>query len=95
MTDQNSYTLKSLKEFLNTLTPEQLEQPVNVSLDDDIAQELSGHEIVDEDIYVHKHDECDIGTMEELEEYNPEEFNSEGYMDNYKVTTPKGTIFFF
>lgn len=94
MTDK-TYTLLDLRNFLSVLTVEQLQQPVNISFDDDMVHELSGHEIVEQDIYVNNSDEEDIGTLEELKGFYPEESKDENFMDDYKVATPKGTIFFF
>lgn len=92
ITDQevNDYNLRQMKEFLNTLTPEQLEQKVRIAFIDCPIQHLWGHEIQEEDIYCHKGDNEDGGCLQDLKDFHGDDFNQ----DEYRICLPKGAIFF-
>lgn len=93
MKKNNTYTLGKLRTFLCSLTKEQMEQPVHIAFEDCPVQDLDGHEIQKEDIYVNKHDHDDVGTLKELRKIHKgeEDFDEE----DYKIATPKGTIIFY
>lgn len=92
---KNGYTLWDLKKFLLTLSKEQLKQPVHIAFEDCPVQDLYGHEIQKEDIWVQKDDPDNIGTLREVKD-NYDNY-SEGYDVNevFKICTPKGTILFY
>lgn len=91
MKKQKVYTLGDAKKFLNSLTKQQLTEPFSISFDDCPVQELIGHEVVKTPIYVALDDNEDIGTIRELKQIHGKDFNR----SNYRLCTPKGTIFFF
>lgn len=87
--------LRGLKRFLNSLSNEQLKQPIHIAFEDCPVQDLDGWEIQKTDIWVQKDNDENIGTLKEVKD-NYDNY-SEGYDINevFKICTPKGTIIFY
>lgn len=70
-------TLLELKQFLETLSSEQLEQPAVVFVDDDeTGHEIDHSHITTEDIYWEHHGDC-LGTIDEAKESLGDEWEDE------------------
>jgi len=85
-------TYKQLLSALQKLTPAQLRQEPVILIDD----EMYGNDVnclseIEDDIYRHKEDDEDCGTLEELEEKHGDEFNKK----DYKISTRAGRIFLY
>jgi len=84
------HTWQDLKDFINTLTEEQLKKICYVMVDDNTyGKPLLEPFKIDHDVYVNKHDEEDCGSLEELRVAHEEDFKEE----DYELATPKGTPF--
>lgn len=69
--------LKELKEFLNTLTPEQLEQQAIIFIgDEEQGHEIDHWNILDEDVYWEHHGDC-LGSLEQAKETLGEDWENE------------------
>lgn len=85
-------TWKQLREFIGTLTPEELEQPVSAFVEDrQYAIPLIEPFRMEKDIYVHVDDDDDAGTLDDLKSAHEEEFDPA----NYRLSTPKGKPFLY
>jgi len=83
-------TWRELKEFLGTLTEEELETEAIVLYDDDSHfTPLLEPSRTEHDFYVNQDDPEDCGNLEELREIHGEEFNESDYL----LITPKGKPF--
>lgn len=85
-------TWKTLKEFVDSMTPEQLEKNAYVLFEDSntgipIIEGL----FLEEDVLRNPEDEEEIGTIPELKELMGENFN----IDGFEIATPKGTPFLY
>jgi len=85
------YTLGKLKKFLSTLTKEQLKQPVHIAFEDCAIQDLDGHEITKEDIYMNDYDSDDLGTLKEFESIHGDNLMRK----SLEIVTKKGTVIFY
>lgn len=82
-------TYRQLKEALKRLSGTELDQPIMVIMEDNpvpvMVVELS---VSEEDILVHRTDDEDGGTLEELEQNHGDEL----VLSEYKISIPKGTV---
>lgn len=68
---------RELKEFLETLTSEQLEQPAVVfESEDEQGKFIDSHEVSDEDFYWEHHGDC-IGNLDEVKSQFGEKWEEE------------------
>lgn len=85
-------TWKQLREFIDTLTPEELEQPASAFVEDEqYAVPLAEPFRMEKDIYVNVDDDDDSSTLEELKLAHGDEFDPA----NYRLATPKGKPFLY
>lgn len=82
-------TYKDLKEFLSTLTDDQLNQEVVIEIVDNSVYRNVFFGVVDEDMYVYDGDNEDIGTLKILKECHEEDFD-QSLCD---LVTTKGSVF--
>ena len=82
------FTFKDLKEELDKLTPEQLGVQVYLSREDETLK-VAGLSVVEADLYRHKDNPEDIGTLGQLVEIHGEHYVAEDYIPS----TTKGTPF--
>ena len=84
-----------LLEVLQQMTPEQLQQKINVLEEgsNDFVPIVSIEDI-DEDVYVNMLDDEDGGTLHELYENHDGNFGDKD-LENYRVSIPKGTLFMY
>lgn len=85
---ENKFTLEKLKQFLLTLTDEQLEQPVRIEFEDCPVQNLEGYEIVDETIFCNADD---VGTLNELKKIHKNRLD----ITEYEIDKNKGDVIFY
>lgn len=89
-----TYKLADLKEFLSTLSEEQLQQPVRIASQhskNGELEEMEGHFINPCDIYLSLRDKRDCGALADLKNIHGENFREE----DYKLSTPEGIIFLY
>lgn len=87
---KKKFTWADLARAIAKLTPQQKRGQAFMQVDDEKEfKKIESLEIVQADVYVHKKDSEDVGTLEELEELHGEEFNEK----EYKLCTPEGTPF--
>ncbi len=83
-----------MKDFLSTLTEDQLKQPVNILLDEGEIHWIEGP-MIRGAVYGHKQDGPgdyeDFGTIEELKDAHGESFELN---DEYKLIQAAGQIYF-
>ena len=84
-----SITWADLKEAANKMSEEQLKTPVYLAQDDEYWVKINEVVLVEEDIYVNKDDNEDVGTLSELQELHDDEF----VLGNYRLMTKKDTPF--
>lgn len=83
-------TWKQLKDFIQTLSEEELKTPAWILIDDNSqATKLLEPLRIEQDIYCNIDEHEDCGTLAELKELAGDDFN----IANYKLSTPKGTPF--
>jgi hypothetical protein len=90
---------RQLRDILNGLSEAQLDQDAmvhNIEDSETPVTRIVDSEITEEDFYVNKDDNEDVGTLKLLEEC----YDSTGEDDvfnpeNYKIATPKGTFLLF
>lgn len=90
MKNPKSITWEELKEFVNSIPEDQLNDGAYIQIADDYnARPLNEPFFTVNDIYVNKEDNEDCGTLEELKDLHGSEFNQEDYL----LTTKKGSPF--
>lgn len=84
-------TLQELKDFLGTLSEEQLKQPaIFFPGDDTDGLEIDHWDISEEDMYWERHGDC-LGNLEQAKDTFGDEWEE---VKEDHVTVPKGTITF-
>jgi len=81
------YTWNDLKNFIPTLSEDQLQQEVLINLEDEPVKRVEP-EILDEDIYQSIDEPEEGGTLTDLKEALGDEFN----IDEFRISFPKGTV---
>lgn len=85
-------TWKQLREFIDTLSAEEIEEPVFAFIEDSpTAMPVTTPFQMENDIYVNVEDEEDAGPLEELKLAHCDEFD----LSNYRLATPKGKPFLY
>ena len=88
--DARSITWAELKTFVDKIPEEKLNDTAFVQFSDEThARPLFEPHFTDDDIWVHKEDNEDAATLEELKYLHDEEFK----IEDYRLSTPKGTPF--
>lgn len=86
---ENQKTYRELKEFLNSLSEEQLDQKVAIDRLDEEGMALTEFGITKEDTYIYDGDYEDFGTLEVLRDRPEDEFEE----DKCDLIIPKGTVY--
>ena len=81
---------EDLKDFLETLSEDQLKQKMMISIEEEPVK-LIYPSILTDDIYYDIDDHENCGTIEELKECNGSDLD----INNYKISFLKGTVLFF
>lgn len=85
-------TWKELKEFLDTLTPEEMEKDSCILLDDNSHfTPLLQPARIEEDLYVNQDDPEDFGSLQDLKDAHGKDYNEA----DYRLITPKGKPYFW
>jgi hypothetical protein len=84
------YTLDDLKDFLDTLTEDQLQQPILLADEDDPVRNIYPS-ISEDDLYYNSDEPGDCGTLAELKDIWGNDFHQE----EYTISFPKGTVLFY
>lgn len=85
---ETPFTFGGLKLFLETLSPEQLQQQARVSFDDEATRNINGGFVTDHDVYALESDYDECGSLEELKDMRGDEFIESDYI----LVTPKGSV---
>lgn len=87
---EHQKTYRELKEFVNSLSEEQLNQKVSIDRSDEKSMALTDFSIADEDLFIYDDDWEDFGTKEILKDCHEED----GFDENeLTLVFPKGTVF--
>ena len=89
MEKPKTITWNELKEFVNSIPEEQLTKNASIIIGDESARELNEPFFMANDIYSHKEDYEDCGTLDELKDLHGDEF----VQDDYVLATKQGTAF--
>lgn len=81
--------LRDLKEFLNSLTEDQLVQPIKIEFEESPFLYARKIVVTTKDFYVNMFDSEDFGTLEELQEIHKENFE----LTDYRIHESAGTIY--
>jgi hypothetical protein len=85
----NITTLADLKNFLETLSDEDLEQPARIAGNDGPDSFISNAGETFTDVWMNKHDSDDHGSLDDLKAYH-EDFE----IDDYRKIASRGEIYF-
>lgn len=90
MEKPKSITWKELKEFVNSIPEDQLNDGAYIQIADDYnVRPLNEPFFTVNDIYCNKEDNEDCGTLEDLQDLHRDEFN----IESYELVTKEGTPF--
>lgn len=88
MEEQKHITWKELKQFVNSVPEEFLNEKVGMIVEDLTITRINKPFFQNGDYYSNKQDPDDCGTLEELMKLHGDDFNENDYTLNFKIGTP-------